>query len=1031
MEKKPFAGTFERIDEYRWKLPVEFMPGMRVPGVIVASRQQLEELRMDQTPQQVANVATLPGIVEHSLAMPDIHWGYGFPVGGVAAMDVRNGVVSPGGIGFDINCGVRLIRSSLKAEEVKPKLIPLMDTLFALVPAGVGSQGKIKLSPPEQRAVATQGARWTVEHGYGWPEDLDVMEEAGALANADFDEVSDRARERGKRQLGTLGSGNHFLEVQAVEEIFDEPAAAALGLFQGQAVVMIHSGSRGFGYQICDDFLEVCGKASGKHQIALPDRQLACAPISSEEGQRYLRAMAAGANFAWANRQAITHWVREAFELVFQTSSRTLGLTLLYDHCHNIAKIEEHTVNGVMKQLCVHRKGATRAFPPGHPQVPETYRAIGQPVLIPGDMGRGSYVLVGAPGAMETTWGTTCHGAGRRMSRTAARKLAKGRTIDRELYKEKGIVVRARERSTIAEEMPEAYKDVSEVVDVVHNAGCPERSHDCVPWVWSRGSLLAGCGKSTAGRPRDREVPPTRPAVLFPHPASKFIDCALEHALVRLSLRAAPCNILAIDQGTTGTTGLLFDERGRIMARGYCPIRQFYPRPGWVEHDSEDIWRSCLKVIQQTLAGRRIKLAAIGITNQRETTIVWNRKTGKPIHRAIVWQDRRTAPECAALQRRGVLPEIKRRTGLVLDPYFSGTKLAWLLRHIPGASRAAHSGHLAFGTVDTWIIWKLTGGRTHVTDPTNASRTMLYNLRSQMWDSSLLKLFRVPRALLPEVRPSAGEFGRTVRQGTLPAGIPIAGVAGDQQAALFGQGAVNPGEMKVTYGTGAFLLLQTGSRLIQSRHGLLTTAASNSQGKAAYALEGSVFIAGAVIQWLRDELKLITSSAESERWARKVPDTQGVYLVPAFTGLGAPWWDPAARGTITGLTRGANRAHLIRAALESIAYQTADVVTAMGKDVGRRIRKLRVDGGACQNDFLMQFQADILNAILIRPRLIETTAAGAAYLAGLGIGLWTPAQLKRLRATHRIFRPRMPAGRRQELLAGWHHAISQSRLQRT
>lgn len=471
MEKKPFAGTFERIDEYRWKLPVEFMSGMRVPGVIVASQKQLEELRMDQTPQQIANVATLPGIVQHALAMPDIHWGYGFPVGGVAAMDVEHGVVSPGGIGFDINCGVRLIRSALTVNEVQPKLIPLMDALFGLVPAGVGSQGKIKLSPQEQRAVVTQGARWTVEQGYGWPEDLAVMEDAGAIAEADFEEVSDRARERGKRQLGTLGSGNHFLEVQTVAEVFDETAAAALGLFRDQIVVMIHSGSRGFGYQICDDFLAVCGKAAGKYGITLPDRQLACVPIRSPEGQRYLRAMAAGANYAWANRQAMTHWVREAFERVFRLPARQLELALVYDHCHNIAKIEEHAVNGIIRKLCVHRKGATRAFPPGHSLVPERYRTIGQPVLIPGDMGRGSYVLVGTAGAMASTWGTTCHGAGRRMSRTAATKLAKGRAIDRELYNEKGIVVRARERRTIAEEMPEAYKDISEIIEVVHQAG--------------------------------------------------------------------------------------------------------------------------------------------------------------------------------------------------------------------------------------------------------------------------------------------------------------------------------------------------------------------------------------------------------------------------------------------------------------------------------------------------------------------------------------------------------------------------------
>jgi tRNA-splicing ligase RtcB len=403
--------------------------------------------------------------------MPDLHWGYGFPVGGVAAMDAETGVVSPGGIGFDINCGVRLLRSDLTEAETRPRLPDLMDALFALVPAGVGSEGRIRLDPDDQRRVARQGARWAIEHGYGWPEDREVTEEGGALPDADFDEVSERARQRGARQLGTLGSGNHFLEVQAVEEVFDAAAAVALGLFPGQVTVMIHSGSRGFGYQICDDFLEVCGKALARYGISLPDRQLACAPLASPEGRRYLGAMAAGANYAWANRQAMTQMAREAFERAFGRSARALGLRLVYDHCHNIAKMEEHVVEGRARRLCVHRKGATRAFPPGHPRVPEAYRAVGQPVLIPGDMGRASYVLVGAPAAMDLSFGTTCHGAGRRMSRTAAVKLARGRAIDRELYAERGVVIRARERGTLAEEMPEAYKDVSEVVDVVVRAG--------------------------------------------------------------------------------------------------------------------------------------------------------------------------------------------------------------------------------------------------------------------------------------------------------------------------------------------------------------------------------------------------------------------------------------------------------------------------------------------------------------------------------------------------------------------------------
>jgi tRNA-splicing ligase RtcB len=471
MEKKPFTGTFERIDDWRWRLPADSMPGMRVPGIIVASRRQLDELRADQTPQQVANVATLPGIVTASLAMPDIHWGYGFPVGGVAAFGMDDGVVSPGGIGFDINCGVRLVRSSLTRSEAGPALARLIAAVFALVPSGVGSEGKIKLNPDDQEAVAHKGSRWAVEHGYGWPEDIEATEDRGFMATADFDAVSPRARERGKRQLGTLGSGNHFLEIQEVEEIFDEPVAAAFGLFRGQITVMIHSGSRGFGYQVCDDYLTVCGKAAAKYGIEVPDRQLACAPLSSPEAKRYLGAMAAAANYAWANRQVMTDSVREAFESVLGRSARDMGLFLVYDNAHNIAKFEEYEVDGKPRRLCVHRKGATRSLPPGHPLVPEMYRAVGQPVLIGGDMGRGSYVMVGAPGAVETTFGSTSHGAGRRMSRTAALKAARGRRIDQELFDEKGVIVHAHERGTIAEEMPEAYKNIDDVVETVHGAG--------------------------------------------------------------------------------------------------------------------------------------------------------------------------------------------------------------------------------------------------------------------------------------------------------------------------------------------------------------------------------------------------------------------------------------------------------------------------------------------------------------------------------------------------------------------------------
>jgi tRNA-splicing ligase RtcB len=470
MDRTPFPGTFERLDEYRWILPASYMPGMRVPGIIVASRTLLENARADQTPQQVANVAMLPGIVGASLAMPDLHWGYGFPVGGVAAFDLDEGVISPGGIGYDINCGIRLIRSGHRAADLEGKLAPLMDAIFARVPSGVGATGEIRLGEDDQRSVCRKGARWSVEQGWGWTEDLAVTEDGGSMPGADFDEVSDRARERGKRQLGTLGSGNHFIEVQVVDEVYDEAAARALGLFKDQVTVMIHSGSRGFGYQVCDDFLAVMGKALGKHHLDIPDRQLACAPVKSEEGRRYLGAMNAAANWAWANRQAMTHRVREAFEHVLGAAARRQGLFLVNDNCHNIARIEEHTVDGKSMKLCVHRKGATRSFPAGHPDIPEPYRTLGQPVLLPGDMGRFSYVLVGAPGSMEKTFGSTSHGAGRRMSRTAAVKAARGRRIDHEL-EARGIIVRAHDLRSLAEEMPDAYKDASDVVDVVHGAG--------------------------------------------------------------------------------------------------------------------------------------------------------------------------------------------------------------------------------------------------------------------------------------------------------------------------------------------------------------------------------------------------------------------------------------------------------------------------------------------------------------------------------------------------------------------------------
>ncbi len=485
--------------------------------------------------------------------------------------------------------------------------------------------------------------------------------------------------------------------------------------------------------------------------------------------------------------------------------------------------------------------------------------------------------------------------------------------------------------------------------------------------------------------------------------------------------------ILAIDQGTTGTTGLLFDANGRLVARGYRTIRQHYPKPGWVEHDPLELWRSVQDVIGQVRKRNAAPIAAIGITNQRETTILWDRETGTPVHRAIVWQDRRTAPDCDRLRKAGALAEVRRTTGLVLDPYFSGTKIAWLLRHVPRARALAKRGRLAFGTVDAWLIWNLTGGKVHATDPTNASRTLLVNLATRDWDDGMLRRFGVPRSILPRIRPSAGMFGRTTQAGSIPADVPIAGVAGDQQAALFGQGCVNAGDVKSTYGTGAFLLMHTGNRIVRSRHGLLTTLACAADGSPAYALEGSVFIAGAVIQWLRDELKLLATSAESERVATSIPDSGGVHVVPAFTGLGAPWWDANARGIVTGLTRGSGRAHLVRAALESIAFQVADVADAMHRDLRRKLRAVKVDGGASANAFLMRFQADLLGTPLTRPKLIETTAAGAAQLAGLGSGTWSIPDLARMRTPDRRFTPRMSVAARRTLLDDWHRAVARAR----
>ncbi|MEE9285066.1 MAG: RtcB family protein [Dehalococcoidia bacterium] len=464
-------GKVRKIGENRWEVPQSYKPGMRVPGIIYADDALMSSIRDDQSLEQVANVACLPGIVKASIAMPDIHWGYGFPIGGVAAMGVKDGVVSPGGVGFDINCGVRLLRTDLTESDVRPRLDDLVARLFANVPSGVGSSGKIRVSGKEIEKVMRQGGRWAVEHGMGDADDLEVTEEGGAMAGGQPDLISKRARERGAPQLGTLGSGNHFLEVQVVEAIYDEIAAAAMGIDRvGQVTVLIHCGSRGLGHQVCDDYLKVMDAARRRYGIELPDRQLACAPLESREGRDYLASLACAANFAWANRQCIAHWTRESFEQVFGQSWRRLGIRQVYDVAHNIAKMERHTVDGKAMRVCVHRKGATRSFPPGHPETPARYRDVGQPVLVPGDMGRYSFVAVGTATAMEESFGSTCHGAGRMESRSATRRKLKGRDIAAEL-REKGIVVRAMSRKGLLEEASMAYKDVAQVIDVAHDAG--------------------------------------------------------------------------------------------------------------------------------------------------------------------------------------------------------------------------------------------------------------------------------------------------------------------------------------------------------------------------------------------------------------------------------------------------------------------------------------------------------------------------------------------------------------------------------
>lgn len=489
--------------------------------------------------------------------------------------------------------------------------------------------------------------------------------------------------------------------------------------------------------------------------------------------------------------------------------------------------------------------------------------------------------------------------------------------------------------------------------------------------------------------------------------------------------------ILSIDQGTTSTRAFIFDKNARNIASAGREFKQYYPSPGWVEHDADEIWRSCVYVIGAALKQAGIspkEICALGITNQRETTVVWDRKSSRPVSRAIVWQCRRTADLCASYAYKKHAPLLKKKTGLVLDAYFSATKIKWLLDHVPGLRQRTQRGEICFGTIDSWLIWKLTGGQAHVTDMTNASRTLIFNIHEKKWDKELLKIFDIPQLILPAVQKPGSIFGYAHDRETSLSGVPIAGVLGDQQAALYGQGAHCAGASKNTYGTGCFLLLNTGKKYVACDEGLLTTLASDAKGEPVYALEGSVFIGGALIQWLRDELKIIKSSAETEDIARTVHDTNGVYIVPAFAGLGAPYWDSQARGILTGLTRGANRAHVVRAALEAVAYQTKDVFDLMEKRFGKNILSLNVDGGACQNDFLMQFQSDILNRRIIRPAMIETTARGAAFLAGNTIKAWDVSRdFRKFQKDQRVFAPRLSAKGRQVLYRGWQKAVRQAR----
>ena len=482
--------------------------------------------------------------------------------------------------------------------------------------------------------------------------------------------------------------------------------------------------------------------------------------------------------------------------------------------------------------------------------------------------------------------------------------------------------------------------------------------------------------------------------------------------------------ILSIDAGTTGITVVILDKRASICKKYYSEFTQYYPQSGWVEHDAEEIWTVTSNLIQSAFKEYPpSNCAAIGITNQRETTLIWDRETGKPIHKAIVWQCRRTQEICTNLKNAGYEKLFKGKTGLVIDSYFSGTKIQWLLDHVDGARGKADSGKLAFGTIDSWLLWKLTGGSIHATDFTNASRTMIFNIDTKKWDEELLQILTIPSTLLPDVKNSSGEFGKTDKQ-LFGEAIPITGVAGDQQAALYGQGCFEKGTSKCTYGTGCFLLTNTGDEQINSTSGLLTTIACNAEGKPIYALEGSVFIGGAVIQWLRDELQILSHASESEKMALAVEDSNGVIIVPAFTGLGAPYWDMNARGIITGISRGVNRNHIVRAALEGIAFQVHDLLDSISKDLDGNISVLQVDGGAVANNFLMQFQADILQIKIDRPKNIESTALGAGMLAGLGVGFWkNPAELKAVRETDQIFIPTMSDDKRTELLSNWKLAI--------